>query len=973
VGIRSASLSFSDAARRSQNTVTLSGTGTGAGVSLSPAAIVFPTQIIGASTAQTVTLTNPGTLTLALNSIAVQANSGGVFTQTNTCGPTLQPESQCAIDVTYTSAGPGSATAILQVTDNALDSPQAVSLTGSGAVPVPLINQPLEPASIAPGEPEFTLTVTGTGFAPSATVNWNGTALATTYVSSEKLQASVPAANIASRSSAAVTVANPGPALVSNAILFPVEPYLAAPTFANAPGSPIAAGTQPESVVVADFRGIGRSDLAVANVVSDNVTILLSNGDGTFTQGASSPIPVGVFPGPIVVGDFNGDGKLDLVTANIASENLTILLGNGNGTFTPLAKSPAAGIEPVQVVTGDFNADGKLDLAVANASSNGVRILLGNGDGTFTPVPAVSATGSSPVGIAIGDFNGDGKLDLAVANEYSNSVTVLLGNGDGTFMAAASPTAGTNPIAIAAGDFNGDGKLDLAVANAGSNNLTVLLGKGDGTFLAAASPAAGVSPWGIAEADFNGDGKLDLAVANATSNNVSILLGNGDGTFTPSASSPGTGQNPGQIAIGDFNGDGQLDLATGNSGANSISVLLQQRPALWASVSPATLTFGNQDVGTKSAAQNITLSNSGTAALTINSIAIGGTNLGDFTQTNTCGSSVASGGSCTISVTFTPTAAGTRSASVSVSDNASGSPQTVPLSGTGASPDFTIQASTLSPSSIIVGQSGISTITITSVNGFSSAVSLTCSGLPVEAVCSFSPNSVIPISNGTATATATITTSTSTPTGNSNVTITGTAESNSHSTPLALTVQAAPDFTVSAGTVTPNTVSAGQSATSTISITSENGFNGAVSLTCSVSPTPSLASGCSFSSNSVTPSANGTVTSTLSISTTAATASLTRPSSANGSNLFCALAVPVPGILMLGAAVRSRSRKRKLLGFLAGFLFLAVITSLSGCGGGGGSHNNGNPGTPAGSYTITVNASGGSSIIHSTTVTLTVQ
>ena len=144
MGIRSASLSFSDAARRSQNTVTLSGTGTGAGVSLSPAAIVFPTQIIGASTAQTVTLTNPGTLTLALNSIAVQANSGGVFTQTNTCGPTLQPESQCAIDVTYTSAGPGSATAILQVTDNALDSPQAVSLTGSGAVPVPLINQPLE-------------------------------------------------------------------------------------------------------------------------------------------------------------------------------------------------------------------------------------------------------------------------------------------------------------------------------------------------------------------------------------------------------------------------------------------------------------------------------------------------------------------------------------------------------------------------------------------------------------------------------------------------------------------------------------------------------------------------------------------------------------------------------------------------------------------------------------------------------------
>jgi len=971
-GSRSASLSFIDAARPSQDTVTLSGTGIGAGASLSPTAIVFPTQIVGTSATQTVTLTNPGTLALALSGIAIQENSGGTFTQSNTCGPALQPGSQCTIGVQYTAAGPGSASATLQVTDNALDSPQTVSLTGAGAVPVPLINQPLEPTSAATGGPDFTLTVDGTGFASGATVEWNGSALTTTFVNNEELRAKVPAADITSRGSAAVTVANPGPTLVSNAILFPVAPYQPALAFAGAPGSPIALGTQPQSVVVGDFRGIGRTDLAVANVVSDNVTILLSNGDGTFANGSSSPILVGTFPVSIAAGDFNGDGKLDLATVNVATQNLTILLGNGDGTFKALTQSVPAGSIPEQVVVGDFNGDGKLDLAVT-LYGNGVLILLGNGDGTFTPVPAIPATGSYPDDLAVGDFNGDGKLDLAVTNEYGKSLTILLGNGDGTFTAATSPAVGTYPLAIAAGDFNGDGKLDLAVVDSGDNNLTILLGNADGTFQAKASPATGANPVGLAIADFNGDGKLDLAVTNQGGGNVSILLGNGDGTFTPSASSPATGESPGQIAVGDFNQDGQLDLAMANEGTNNISVLLQQQPGLWASVSPATLNFGNQIVGTSSSAQGITLKNSGTAALTINNIAVGGTNPGDFAQTNTCGGSVAAGASCSISVTFAPTAAGARSASVTISDNAPGSPQTLSLSGTGVSPDFKIQASTLNPGSVVVGQSGTSAITITSVNGFNSAVSLTCSGLPAGAGCGFSPNSVTPASNGTATATATITTSTTTPTGNSSVMITGTAGSNSHSTPLVLTVQAAPDFTMSAGTVTPSTVSAGQSATSTISITAENGFNSAVSLTCSVSPTPSLAPGCSFSPNSVTPSVNGTVTSTLSISTTAATAFLTHPSAANGNSLFYALAFPVPGILMLGATVGSRSTKRKLLGFFAGFLFLAVITWLSGCGGGGGSQNGGNPGTPAGSYTITVNASVGSSILHSTTVTLTVQ
>ena len=126
----------------------------------------------------------------------------------------------------------------------------------------------------------------------------------------------------------------------------------------------------------------------------------------------------------------------------------------------------ATGLEPDGVAVGDFNGDGKLDVAVTNMASNNVTILLGKGDGTFTAA-ASPATGKSPNGIVVGDFNGDGKLDLAVANEDSNSLTILLGNGDGTFRAAASPATGATPFGLVAGDFNGDGKLDLAVTNQG--------------------------------------------------------------------------------------------------------------------------------------------------------------------------------------------------------------------------------------------------------------------------------------------------------------------------------------------------------------------------------------------------------------------------------------------------------------------------------------------------------------------------
>src|SRR6266852_2860168 len=193
-------------------------------------------------------------------------------------------------------------------------------------------------------------------------------------------------------------------------------------------------------------------------------------------------------------------------------------VNDGTAAATPMFQAQttfATGTNPVSVAIGDFNGDGKLDLAVANSSSrsNTVSVLLGNGDGSFQP-QTTFATGSTPTSVAIGDFNGDGKLDLAVANANSANVSVLLGNGDGSFQAQTTFATGFIPESVAIGDFNGDGKLDLAVANGGDNNVSVLLGNGDGSFQAQTTFATGTNPQSVAIGDFNGDGERDLAVAN---------------------------------------------------------------------------------------------------------------------------------------------------------------------------------------------------------------------------------------------------------------------------------------------------------------------------------------------------------------------------------------------------------------------------------------------------------------------------
>jgi tetratricopeptide (TPR) repeat protein len=375
-----------------------------------------------------------------------------------------------------------------------------------------------------------------------------------------------------------------GLALAALALLA-LDPPRAQPGFQ----APLSFQTAQVPVFVAsgDFNGDGILDLATANQADNSVSVLLGNGDGTFQPAVS--YAAGSEPSCVVVADFNGDGKLDLAVANYSSDNVSVLLGNGNGTFQAAAEyNTQSG--SLSLAVSDFNGDGIPDLVVANALSATVSILLGNGDGTFQPAVEYNC-GSTPYSVAVGDFNGDGHADLAVANFLANgTVSLLLGNGNGTFRAAQSYAAGNGPSSVAVGDFNGDGHLDLVVAlnNATGTGSTVaiLLGNGNASFQAATSYPVGVvtqvgpNPWCVAVGDLNGDGISDLAVS-CLQGSVNVLLGNGDGTFQAAQTYPVGScfiDNPiparNSVVIGDFNGDGKPDLAVVNSQGNNVSVLL---------------------------------------------------------------------------------------------------------------------------------------------------------------------------------------------------------------------------------------------------------------------------------------------------------------------------------------------------------------------------------------------------------------
>jgi hypothetical protein len=339
----------------------------------------------------------------------------------------------------------------------------------------------------------------------------------------------------------------------------------------------LAPGAQGWGLAAADLTGDGHLDLIAVNRPASggtgSVSILLGNGDGTFQP--ERRYAVGDFPGYVAVGDFSGDGHLDLAVSNFGSSDISLLRGKGDGTFRDEVRVPLPpGSNPSDIVAGDFNGDGRLDLAVADTGTNDVSVLLGNGNGTFQS-PVHYATGTSPVGLVAGDFTGHGHLDLATSNKDSGDVSVLLGRGDGTFQDQARYQTGFKPWFVVTGDFNRDGIPDLATANALSHDVSILLGLGNGTFLSdLANPRpAQVNPQGVAVEDFNRDGIPDLATVSYSGHDLFVFLGRGDGTFQERMRLP-TGSTPVWVISADVNGDGIPDLVTANCFSANVSVFL---------------------------------------------------------------------------------------------------------------------------------------------------------------------------------------------------------------------------------------------------------------------------------------------------------------------------------------------------------------------------------------------------------------
>lgn len=372
-------------------------------------------------------------------------------------------------------------------------------------------------------------------------------------------------------------------------------------------------------LAITDLNGDGELDLAVTSRAGDvlnyRVSVLLGYGDGTF----GPKTDVATFgSGSLAIADLNGDGKPDLVVANyVASSTVSVLLGIGDGTFGVKSDYVTADL-PISAAIGDLNADGKLDLAVASPGydgySGGVSVLLGNGDGTFRPKSVVGPLASSvaivdlnrdgkldlltnnrallgngdgtfgqPIpggGQLVEDLNGDGNVDVVRAGQPIPFVFVALGNGDGTFGGKGlsyerRPLSGELIPNVAIGDLNGDGRPDLATPNPNTDDdpgtVSVVLGHGDGTFGPKSDYATGFFSTSAAIGDLNGDGKQDLVVSGA--DHVSVLLGNEDGTIGPKRDFE-IGFEPHFVAIGDLNGDGNPDVVTANYSAMGVSVLL---------------------------------------------------------------------------------------------------------------------------------------------------------------------------------------------------------------------------------------------------------------------------------------------------------------------------------------------------------------------------------------------------------------
>ena len=329
----------------------------------------------------------------------------------------------------------------------------------------------------------------------------------------------------------------------------------------------------PTSIRSGDFNQDGFTDLVTSNIAADSISVLFGNGDGSFQN--QIPFRVCKEPRNLALEDFNRDGHLDLAVACSGSDQVAILTGGGNGTFEKVSQYHV-NRTPVSIATGDFNGDQLVDLVVALRNDK-IQLFFGNGIGKFRLGPLYEY-GDTPTSVATADVNGDGHLDLAVSNggPMSSAVSIWLGQGDGNFLMPTDYRTGKRPLCVSFADFNNDGLLDLFVVNGQMNTITVFLGNGDGTFQDGIDSGGEAGPnYGIAQ-DFDGDQIMDVAVVNIQSGSMSVLFGKGDGSFRYPPRNYATPHGPfAMTSLTLAQGrEEQPGLAIVNNAENSVSIFL---------------------------------------------------------------------------------------------------------------------------------------------------------------------------------------------------------------------------------------------------------------------------------------------------------------------------------------------------------------------------------------------------------------
>jgi hypothetical protein len=584
--------------------------------------------------------------------------------------------------------------------------------------PLPFLNQPLSPSSTTPGGPAFTLTVSGTGFATGAVLNWNGSPRTTTVISGSSLQASITAADIAPPNTATITVTNPAPGGgASLPIYFYVRDSYTSIALVNGPVLPNTGG-----VAVGDFNGDGKLDIAIsqsgAGSAVGTIQVYLGNGNGTFQAPRSTPTYAdsSVQPGQMLIGDFNGDGKLDLLVTQNNQEGFEaaspqVFFGNGDGTFTAGSTTCGDGDYGNVGVAGDLNGDGLLDYIWMSGAEGSISpvVCLGTGDGNFKPsFGGFTNNSGNP---AIGDLNNDGKLDFFSPDSSTGST--FLGNGDGTFQGPLPPADSGYDAAV--GDVNHDGNLDAVLTNG-----HIWYGNGDGTFTAATPLSPSGNGVDLALRDTRGTNQLDVAMLTSTSLLIYPARTFSDGEYNPAISFPLSGFSGANLGVGDFNNDGRVDFVL--PGATSTQVLVQTRLG----VAPSSLGYGVVPLG-NSQVLNVVLTNVGSPSLKISGIKVVGAAASSFSiPSEQCVTLISQDAACTLPVTFTPKASGTLNASLQIDYDDIGSPRLFPLSGTGTPVK-------LNPVSINFGDQKVGTVSppikVTMYNLGTTALSITELGI----------------------------------------------------------------------------------------------------------------------------------------------------------------------------------------------------------------------------------------------------